>query len=239
VSGSKKTKKRGDHAEHDPAAKSAPAETAAPADPLRCVIVEDQRMFSQLLVTMLRAGPGLDLEIAATAETVAEGIAACEAHAPELLILDLALADGRGEAVAERLLEHNPGAKVIVLSAHAATFVCPPALTDAIHAVVDKADAFDALQIVLGKLTSPAPANPSARDRLAEQLSHREQEVLLLVGQGLQSKQIAERLQISHNTVQSHRKKIAFKLGTEGMELTRYAYHYWQRVAAGGCDSPA
>jgi DNA-binding NarL/FixJ family response regulator len=194
VSGSKKTKKRGDHAEHDPAAKSAPAEAAAPADPLRCVIVEDQRMFSQLLVTMLRAGPGLDLEIAATAETVAEGIAACEAHAPELLILDLALADGRGEAVAERLLEHNPGAKVIV---------------------------------------------PSARDRLAEQLSHREQEVLLLVGQGLQSKQIAERLQISHNTVQSHRKKIAFKLGTEGMELTRYAYHYWQRVAGGGCDSPA
>lgn len=208
------------------------AEPIAPAGPLRCVIVEDQRMFAQLLVTMLRAAPGLDLELLATAETVTEGIAACRQHGPDLVILDLALADGRGEAVAEALLETNPQAKVVVLSAHATTFVCPQTIAPAIHAVVDKSDAFDTLQIVLGKLAGVAPATPAARDRLVEQLSHREQEVLVLVGQGLRSEEIAARLGITRNTVQSHRKKIAFKLGTEGMELSRYAYQYWQRLAA-------
>jgi two-component system invasion response regulator UvrY len=199
------------------------------------VIVEDQRMFSQLLVTMLRAGPGLDLEIVVMAETVAEGITACRQHAPDLVILDLALGDGRGEAVVDALLEENPEAKVVILSAHAATFVCPPGIVRAIHAVVDKTDAFDSLQIVLGKLAGGVPsATASARDRLVEQLSHREREVLVLVGQGLRSEAIAARLGISRNTVQSHRKKIALKLGTEGMELSRYAYQYWQRVAAGG-----
>ncbi|MFM8414725.1 MAG: response regulator [Planctomycetota bacterium] len=210
------------------------AESATPAGRLQCVIVEDQRMFAQLLVTMLRAGPGLDLEIMATAETVAEGIAACRQHGPDLLILDLALGDGRGEAVAEALLETNPEAKVVVLSAHAATFVCPQTIAPAVHAVVDKSDAFDTLQIVLGKLAGVAPATPAARDRLVEQLSHREQEVLVLVGQGLRSEEIAGRLGITRNTVQSHRKKIAIKLGTEGMELSRYAYQYWQRLASGG-----
>lgn len=235
MSDTKKARKQGTAPDHDPTSPSVSAEPDAPARTLRCVIVEDQRMFSQLLVTMLRAGPGLDLEIVTVAETVAEGIAACRQHAPDLVILDLALGDGRGEAVVDALLEENPEAKVVILSAHAATFVCPVRIVGAIHAVVDKTDAFDSLQIVLGKLASGvSPATASARDRLVEQLSHREQEVLVLVGQGLRSEEIAARLGISRNTVQSHRKKIAIKLGTEGMELSRYAYHYWQRVAAGG-----
>lgn len=212
---------------------------AGAGEALRCVIVEDQRMFTQLLVTMLRAGPGLNLRIAASAETVAEGITACQRHAPDVLLLDLALADGRGEVVAERLLEVNPAAKVVVLSAHAATFVCPPGIARAVHAVVDKTDAFDTLQMVLAKLAGPTPAPPASRDRLADQLSTREQEVLVLVGQGLRSEQIATRLGISRHTVQSHRKKIAIKLGTEGSELSRYAFHYWQQVASGGQTGPA
>jgi DNA-binding CsgD family transcriptional regulator len=174
VTGKTNSTKPGRPLDQGPAATPTLCEPVAAADPPQCVIVEDQRMFSQLLVTMLRAGPGLDLEIVAAVETVAEGT-----------------------------------------------------------------DAFDALQVVLGRLTGFSPPSPSARDRLAAQFSHREQEVLVLVGQGLQSKQIAERLKISRNTVQSHRKKIAIKLGTEGMELTRYAYHYWQRVAAGGRVDPA
>lgn len=201
--------------------------------PLRCVIVEDHLMFTQLLVTMLRAVPGLNLEIVAAVDTAANGIAACVEHEPDLLILDLALGDARGETVAERLLEVNPRAKLIVLSGHASTFVCPPSICRSIHAVIDKTDAFDSLQMVLAKLVGLPSATPASRDRLARQLSHREQEVLLLVGQGLQSKEIAARLNITRNTVQSHRKKIAMKLGTEGAELSRYAYRFWQQVTAG------
>ncbi|MDA1040337.1 MAG: hypothetical protein O3A37_08640 [Planctomycetota bacterium] len=61
---------------------------------LRCVAVEDQTMFLQLLSGMLRTIPGV--ELVATATTVAAGQAACDTEAVDLLILDLALPDGNG-----------------------------------------------------------------------------------------------------------------------------------------------
>ena len=59
---------------------------------LRCVVVEDQVMFLQLLVAMLHTQPRL--EVVATARGVDEAIAVCAEHSPDLLILDLALPDG-------------------------------------------------------------------------------------------------------------------------------------------------
>jgi CheY-like chemotaxis protein len=61
---------------------------------LRCLIVEDQLMFLELLQRLLERQPGL--EVVATASTVAAGVAACRLHRPDLLILDLTLADGDG-----------------------------------------------------------------------------------------------------------------------------------------------
>lgn len=67
---------------------------------LRCVVVEGQVMFLQLLVAMLRTHP--NLEVVAAAQGVEEAIAACSEHNPDLLILDLALPDGAGGGVQGR-----------------------------------------------------------------------------------------------------------------------------------------
>ena len=65
------------------------------------MIVEDQVMFLQLLRSILEAMPGL--QVVATATRQADAIALCSGDdAPDLLILDLALPDGDGLAVAER-----------------------------------------------------------------------------------------------------------------------------------------
>ena len=57
----------------------------------------------------------------------------------------------------------------------------------------------------------------------AVSLSPRESEILDLLGQGLSNKQIAARAFISLQTVETHRKRIAAKLGVRGSELVRLA----------------
>jgi DNA-binding NarL/FixJ family response regulator len=194
---------------------------------LRCVIVEDQTMFLQMMHGMLTAIP--ELEVVATATTESEGIAVCRTHRPDLLLLDLHLPDGNGINVARQLTKLKPSAKIIVLSGEASTFVCPAELIDRVHAILDKTQAFDALDNELRALlpkgrggTSSVPGT-SIRDRL----SAREYEIFLLIGRGLMSKEIGEKLDISAQTVQVHRRKIAEKLGTAGPELVQLALKHY------------
>ena len=202
---------------------------------LSCVIVEDQTMFRQMLHNMLQGAPGL--RVSAAAASAAEGIRACERHQPDLLVLDLALPDGSGVDVARRLARTNPAARIIILSGEASTFVCPADLRDAVHAVLDKTQAFDDLAAELKTLLpkarggSSSARNHEVRDRLSE----REYEIFLLVGRGLLSKEVGEKLYISPQTVQTHRRKMAEKLGTTGAEFVQLAIkHYQSTMGARG-----
>lgn len=200
---------------------------------LTCVIVEDQTMFLQMLHNMLGAIP--QLKVAATARTKAEAIAACEAHKPDLLVLDLALPDGDGISVARKLADIKPRSKTIILSGEANTFVCPADLQSHVHAVLDKTQAFDDLAEEL-KALLPAGRRGSSSTRskdVRERLSEREYEIFLLVGRGLMSKEIGEKLCISPQTVQAHRRNMAEKLGTTGTELVQQALrHYHATLGA-------
>lgn len=200
---------------------------------LTCVIVEDQTMFLQMLHNMLETMP--QLRVAATARSRAEAIEACQEHLPDLLVLDLALPDGEGITVARKLAKLKPAAKTIVLSGEASTFVCPADLQKHVHAVLDKTQAFDALAEEI-KLLLPRvrPTTASAqRGDIRDTLTPREYEIFRLIGRGLLSKEIGESLGITALTVQSHRKKIAQKLGTNGTELVQQAMrHYHTTLGA-------
>lgn len=200
---------------------------------LTCVIVEDQTMFLQMLHNMLEAMP--QLKVAATARTKAEAIAACEEHQPDLLVLDLALPDGDGITVARKLAKAKRTSKTIILSGEANTFVCPADLQSHVHAVLDKMQAFDSLaEEVKSLLPSARPnAAPARRGDIREALTPREYEIFRLMGRGMLSKEIGEALGITPLTVQSHRKKIAAKLGTTGHELVQQALrHYHATLGA-------
>lgn len=181
---------------------------------LRCVVVEDQLMFLQLLVAMLRTIEGL--EVKATAQTAAAGVAACLEVSPDLLILDLSLPDRDGMVVAEALGRHNPSAHVIVLSGAASSFVCDASVQPMLRAVVDKIDVFDTLGAEINALLGGSQPSASL-------LTPREHEVLMLLGRGLTTRQIAAELQLAPFTVNTHRRNIGTKLGLKGSELVRYA----------------
>jgi DNA-binding NarL/FixJ family response regulator len=178
------------------------------------VVVEDQLMFLQLLVGMLRSLSGL--EVVASATTAAAGITACRNLLPDLLILDLGLPDQNGIVVAEALAAVKPDARMIVLSATASIFVCDAALDSMLHAVVDKVDACETLAVEIAELLGD-PSEEHAR------LTEREKQVLMLIGQGLANKCIAEQLVLSVHTVETHRRNISTKLGVKGRKLVHLA----------------
>ncbi|MEO1003413.1 MAG: response regulator transcription factor [Cyanobacteria bacterium J06638_7] len=189
---------------------------------LRCVVVDDQVMFLQLLVAMLRTLQGL--EVVATAQGVAEAVTACRAHRPELLILDLALPDGHGLEVMAALaeLDHGDPPRVIVLSGQASSFVCPRQLRPQLLAVIDKTRAYDDLRSAVQGLLDPQNDQPpDAEIRL--RLTTREREVFGLIGKGCTNRSIAAQLGLSLRTVETHRKNIAAKARAKGGQLVRLA----------------
>jgi len=204
--------------------------TESVVTPLRCVLVEDQMMFLQLLVAMLRGQQGID--VVGTALSVAEGREVCLELRPDVLIFDLALPDGRGSVVAEALLAVQPSARLIVLSGEASSFICPAPLRFALSAVVDKTRAYGTLSQEVAALSrrhrdkpSGAEPDPAALDaEMARQsLTPREQELFRLIGCGLSNREIAAALHLSQRTVETHRKNIVAKLGVSGPELVRLA----------------
>ena len=78
--------------------------------------------------------------------------------------------------------------------------------------------------LVLGEFRRMADAPAAATPTAAEQLTERETEVLKMVAKGMSYKQIAERLVLSHRTVQNHVQNTLRKLQLHNrVELTRYA----------------
>jgi DNA-binding NarL/FixJ family response regulator len=202
-----------------PSNRPSPGTTKPPARrKLRTVIVEDQILFQDLFRMALESTG--EVEVVAVAATAQEGRSACLEHRPDLLLLDLALPDGDGLKVASALAKSHPDSQTIIVSAHAETFRCPPALRKHIFSVVEKAQS---IGWVMKEITNLQARMGIAAEAPAVPLSPRESEILDLLGQGLSNKQIAGRAFISQHTVETHRKRIAAKLGVHGSELVRHA----------------
>jgi len=110
---------------------------------LTCVLVEDDPLLRELLTEVLQSHPAT--KIFGSVGTAAEGIAMCLQQAPDLLVLDLNLPDGNGLEVALAVADQRSDTRVIVLSAEAGCFVCPPQLRPLLRGVIDKINAYEAL----------------------------------------------------------------------------------------------
>ena len=196
---------------------------------LRCLVVEDQLMFLELLVVTLKTVPYI--EVVATATSVQEGLLAVERHQPDLGIFDLVLPGGDGLLLAQKAKELVPGIECILLTAQPGQVEWSPELAKCFRAIVDKVRAFDVLLQEVDSLLKekfPALENAAGTDP-AHLLTPREFEIFRLVGHGHGNKQIAAELFISQRTVESHRKAISRKLKSSGAELVRTAAIFCQR----------
>jgi len=193
------------------------------------VLVEDERMFSEMLARALIEVSGL--ELLARSYTVETGISACQRCRPALLILDLALPDGNGLDVLRALTQARSDANAIILSAHAEDFVAPSELQPHIAAVISKADAYRSVNEHVRRLVQRHLPNVEDENALIDRLTTRELEIFNLLGEGLTNRDIAKRLSRSATTVATHRKMIAVKLRCSGASLMAMAARHRAQYA--------
>ncbi|GAA2343050.1 response regulator transcription factor [Streptomyces caniferus] len=209
---------------------------------LKVMVVDDHPMWRDAVARDLaEAG----CEVVATAGDGLQAVRRAQAAGPEVLVLDLNLPGLPGVRVCKELVGANPALRVLVLSASgehadvleavksgATGYLLKSSSTEELLDAVRRTAAGDAVftpglaGLVLGEYrrlaTEPAPAAPDEPG--APQLTDRETEVLRLVAKGLSYKQIAERLVISHRTVQNHVQNTLGKLQLHNrVELVRYA----------------
>lgn len=207
-----------------------PAPESPPPRPRReslaCLVVEDHTLIGQLLAGILRSLPGIGSVVTAT--KCAEATAAAAEHDIDLLLLDLKLPDGDGLGVLEAAAKRHPALHCIVLSSAADEFACPAELKNHLAALLDKTAPLDTLRLeveaVVRRRLGDRPEN--AQRDLATVLRPRELEILVLIGKGKTTREIAGALGITVNTVNTHRKSIVARLGVVGAELVRLATLY-------------
>jgi DNA-binding NarL/FixJ family response regulator len=178
----------------------------------------------------------------------AEGVAAARRRAavvkPDVVVMDMRLSDGDGVQATTEVLEVSPSTRVLVLSASderedvleavkagATGYLVKSAskaeLADAVRATAAGRAVFtpSLAGLVLGEYRRIAQ-NPSS-DPATPSLTERETEVLRFVAKGLSAKQIAEKLSLSHRTVENHVQATFRKLQVANrVELTRYAIEH-------------
>ncbi|WP_432198466.1 response regulator [Streptomyces sp. bgisy027] len=218
--------------------------TSEQRGPIRVMVVDDHPMWRDAVARDLSES-GFD--VVATAGDGDQAVRRAKAAAPDVLVLDLNLPAKPGVQVCKELVGHNPALRVLVLSASgehadvleavksgATGYLLKSASTEELLDAVRRTAVGDPVftpglaGLVLGEYrrlaSEPAPAAQDADQPGAPQLTDRETEVLRLVAKGLSYKQIAERLVISHRTVQNHVQNTLGKLQLHNrVELVRYA----------------
>ena len=212
----------------------------ADQQPIRVMVVDDHPMWRDAVERDLQAA-GFD--VVAVAADGHQALARFPAARPRVVVLDLQIPGPNGVEVTKSVLQTDPGARVLILSASgeqddvleavkagATGYLVKSAsqaeLIEAVRRVARGDSVFTPglAGLVLGefrRLSDPA-GDPSITGN--PELTDRETEILKMVAKGMSYKQIAERLVLSHRTVQNHVQNTLRKLQMHNrVELTRYA----------------
>ncbi|WP_123393103.1 response regulator [Nocardioides aurantiacus] len=204
------------------------------------MVVDDHPMWREGVARDLTEG---GMRVVATAADGREALARFPAARPQVLVLDLQIPEPRGVEVTARVVALDPAVRVLILSASGEQ----QDVLDAVKAgatgylvkSASRAELLDAVRrvalgdtvftpglagLVLGEYRRLSDTPAAAGDDDTPRLTDRETEVLRLVAKGLSYKQIAERLVLSHRTVQNHVQNTLRKLQLHNrVQLVRYA----------------
>ncbi len=144
---------------------------------------------------------------------------------PDWLLLDLLLPDGSGVDLAMEFVEANKNAKILILTSQADQYLLPAKILTHVHALINKADGLSPLRDAIWELCRELDSNLPDTSTLTP----RQLEFLALIGEGLDTAQIAEKLSISFATAQTHRRQITRKLGVKGSALVTFARTFPQK----------
>ncbi len=200
--------------------------------PTRVVIVDDHPMVAEGIQSILESFA--DVEVIATLADGQQIIDQVEDLDPDVILLDLNMPGIGGLSTTEIILENRPDTRILILSMHDNPEYISSALSHGAVGYVLKdvpteeiKQAIDAVMAGQQYLSSGVAERLSPSGGARDQLTNREQTILLQLARGLSNKEVAAALDISVRTVETHRKNIKKKLGINSTAgLTRYAMEH-------------
>lgn len=211
-----------------------------PQQRTRLLIVDDHPLVREGLKARLSSLPTLEVVgEAGDAQEASEQIAATR---PDLVLMDVGMKEVNGIDLTRQLLAEQPDLLVLVLSMYDNPEYVNRAMQAGARGYVLKdapaSDIIDAIAAVTagGTFLSSAVSGRLFRSQTPRPvMSLRESEILACLAKGRSSKQIAQELNLSVRTVESHRQNIKRKLNLDGQaELIKYAVEHCGDLAAAG-----
>jgi two-component system, NarL family, invasion response regulator UvrY len=197
---------------------------------IRLGIAEDHTIVRWALKEALSQNP--DIEVVGVAGTAAETLEMIQRVRPDVLLLDLSLPDRSGFDVLNDMRESDTAPLVVVLTWHTEPSYAARAIAAGAHGYLNKSVTPEDLMSAIRAVSRGEQVIPPGVEQIlasgdghpASALTAREQQVMEMLARGLTNREIAEHLQISIKTVDTHRGHVLKKLGLRNnSELTRFA----------------
>jgi DNA-binding NarL/FixJ family response regulator len=201
------------------------------------VLVDDHRLFR----AGVRSELGDAVDVVGEAETVAEAIALVKQLQPDVVLLDVHMPDGGGQAVLAGVAADAPSTRFLALSVSDAAedvigviragargyvtkSISGAELADAVRRVAEGDAVFSPRLAGFVLDAFSAPGDVLVADEELDLLTAREKEVMRLIARGYAYKEVAKELFISGKTVETHVSSVLRKLQLSNRrELTRWA----------------
>lgn len=202
---------------------------------IRVMLVDDHRLVREGLKIYLATEPGI--EVAAEAEDGGTAAAMAAELKPDVILMDLIMPGMNGIEATRRCLAASPGTRIIVLTSKPDDeMVLPAVRAGALSYLLKDVSAAELAAAIRHAADGKPTFHPVAASRIVEELgaapkgspgpdeiSPREMEVLVLIGKGLDNKEIGARLFITERTVKAHVGSLLEKLGLR--DRTQLAIH--------------
>lgn len=205
------------------------------------MIVDDHPIFCLGMTELINKEP--DLHVSACPDTADKAWDLIGKERPDLAIVDISLAESNGIDLVEEISREYPNLPVLVLSMYDDAMYAERALLAGARGYVMKQRAISHVveavrQVLDGQVYASAAVKEKMLNRMIsrrspragfslDDLTNRELEVFRLMGEGLDSKEIARRMNLSMKTVGTHRENIKEKLHLKHYtELVKAAVHW-------------
>jgi DNA-binding NarL/FixJ family response regulator len=208
--------------------------------PVRILIADDHEVVRKGLRAILEAQ---GWQICRECTTGREAVEAALSEKPDITVMDINMPDLNGLEATRQIVKAQPGAQVLVISAHDSENLIRQMLSSGARGYVLKSDAGQDLvaavqallqrrifftstvsEVVLGDYSDAGNGMARAAEQPVGRLSAREREVVQLLAEGRTNKEIAGRLNLSVKTVETHRRNVMSKLDCHSLsDLVRFA----------------
>ncbi len=214
--------------------------------PTRILLVDDHPVFCLGMTQLINKED--DLLVVGSEETAKGAMKAIETLQPNFLIVDISLKDSDGIELVQEINRNSPGLPMLVLSMYDESLYAERAIVAGARGYVMKQEAINVVveairHILAGNLYASDNVKEKVFARLVfrkvdrddtsalDSLTNRELEVFRLIGNGLSTKEIADRMHLSHKTIGTYRENIKTKLKLKHYtELVHFAVHWSKKT---------